>query len=87
MKAEVEAEKAGGCNAGGVVVPAIFIAGGAGKDCDNGGDSDTSEEFIAEEIVGHIGGGSFVITLFGGKGTTRTTRARSQSGSLGQFFC
>ena len=50
MKAEIEDE--------GLVemtTPAVVVASGADEDCDDGGESDDSEEYIAEMIVGHTG--------------------------------
>ena len=60
MKAEIEAEKAGGAAATDIMAPAIVVAGGAEEESDagdesDGGVSDASDEFIAEEIVDHIG--------------------------------
>ena len=60
MKAEIEAEKAGRAAAVGTVYPAIVVVSRADEDSDagdksDGGESDASEKFIAEEIVDHIG--------------------------------
>ena len=60
MKVEIETEKAGGVAATGKRDPGIVIAGESEEDSDagnesDGGESDASDEFIAEEIVDHIG--------------------------------
>ena len=60
MKVEIEAEKAGGAAATAIMAPVIVVAGGAEEESDagdesDGGASDASDEFIAEEIVDHIG--------------------------------
>lgn len=50
MKAEIEEE-----GLGEMVTPTVLVSGGAGEDSDDGGESDDSEEYIAEIIVGHTG--------------------------------
>ena len=60
MKAEIKAEKASGPAATSITAPAIVVAGGAEEESDTGDESDggvsvASDEFIAEEIVDHIG--------------------------------
>ena len=60
MKAEIKAEKAGGPAATSTMAPTIIVAGGAEEESDTGDESDggvsvASDEFIAEEIVDHIG--------------------------------